>query len=68
MKMSRFTEEQVAYGLQQAAARTRAREVCRQMGIADAKLYVRKKSREQLDVPASYCRIWAGDICEIKTR
>ena len=36
MKKSRFTEQQVAFALQQAEAGTAVAEVCRKMGIAEA--------------------------------
>ena len=35
MKKSRFTDQQIAFALQQAEAGTRVAEVCRKMGISE---------------------------------
>ena len=43
MKKSKFTEEQIAFGLKQAELGTRVEEVCRKMGISEATFYVWKK-------------------------
>ncbi len=39
MKKSRFTEQQIAFALQQAEGGTAVGEVCRKMGISDATFY-----------------------------
>lgn len=39
MKKSKVTEEQIAYALKQAELCTPVAEVCRKMGISDAKFY-----------------------------
>lgn len=38
MKKTRYTEEQIAFGLKQAETGTRLEEVCRKMGISEATL------------------------------
>jgi putative transposase len=43
IKKSKFTEEQMAFALEQAELGTRVEEVCRKMGISDATFYVWKK-------------------------
>ena len=43
MKRSKFTDEQIAFALRQAETGTRAREVCRKMGISEATFYNWKK-------------------------
>ena len=43
MKKSRYTEEQVAYALRLAESGTPVADVCRQMGIAEARFYLWKK-------------------------
>lgn len=43
MKRSKFTEQQIAFALQQAELGTPVEEVCRKMGISDATFYVWKK-------------------------
>lgn len=43
MKKSRFTEEQIAYALNQAELGTAVGEICRRMGIAEATFYVWRK-------------------------
>ena len=39
MKKSKFTEQQIAFALQQAEGGTTDAEVCRKMGIAEATFY-----------------------------
>ncbi len=39
MKKSRFTEQQIAFALQQAEGGTNVAEVCRKMGISEATFY-----------------------------
>ena len=39
MKKSKFTEQQIAFALQQAEGGTSVAEVCRKMGIAEATFY-----------------------------
>jgi putative transposase len=39
MKKSKFTEQQIAFALQQAEGGTAVAEVCRKMGIAEATFY-----------------------------
>jgi len=43
MKKSKFTEEQILFALKQADAGQSVGDVCRQMGISEATLYVWKK-------------------------
>jgi putative transposase len=43
MKRSRFSEEQIAYALRQVESGTPPADVCRQLGISEATLYVWKK-------------------------
>lgn len=43
MKRSKFTEEQIIYGLKQAELGTSVLEVCRKMGISEATFYIWKK-------------------------
>jgi putative transposase len=43
MKKSQFTEQQIAFALQQAEAGTTAGEVCRKMGISEQTFYRWKK-------------------------
>lgn len=43
MKKTRYTEEQIAFALKQAETGTRVEEVCRKMGISEAKFYNWKK-------------------------
>ena len=43
IKRSRFTHEQIAYALRQVDGGTAAADVCREMGISAATLYVWKK-------------------------
>jgi len=39
MKRSKFTEQQIAFALQQAESGTQVVEVCRKMGISEATFY-----------------------------
>jgi len=39
VKKSKYTEEQIAFGLKQAELGTPVEEVCRKMGISDATFY-----------------------------
>jgi len=50
MKRSRFTEEQIAYGLRQAEQGTPVPDVCRQLGVSEATFYVWKKRYAHLGV------------------
>lgn len=43
MKRSKFTEQQIAFGLKQAELGTPVEEVCRKLGISDATFYNWKK-------------------------
>jgi len=43
MKKSRFTEQQIAFALQQAETGTSAEQVCRKMGICQATFFRWKK-------------------------
>ena len=43
MKRSKFSEEQIAYALRQVESGTPPADVCRQLGISEATLYVWKK-------------------------
>ncbi|ECD4832965.1 transposase, partial [Salmonella enterica subsp. enterica serovar Sundsvall] len=43
MKKTRYTEEQIAFALEQAETGTRVGEVCRKMGISEATFYNWKK-------------------------
>jgi hypothetical protein len=43
MKRSKFTEQQIAFALQQAESGTQVAEVCRKMGISEATFYPRLK-------------------------
>ena len=43
VKMSKFTEEQIAFALKQAELGTRVEEVCRKLGISEATFCVWKK-------------------------
>lgn len=43
MKRSRFSDEQISYALRQVDGGTAVAEVCRQMGISEATIYVWKK-------------------------
>ena len=50
MKKTRYTEEQIAFALKQAATGTRVEEVCRKMGISEATFYNWKKKFAGLGV------------------
>jgi putative transposase len=39
MKVSRFTEEQIAFAIKQSELGTKVDEICRKMGISDATFY-----------------------------
>jgi putative transposase len=39
MKKSRFTEEQIAFAINQSELGTKVEEICRKMGISDATFY-----------------------------
>ena len=43
MKKSRYTDQQIAFALQQAETGTRVAEVCRKMGISEQTFYRWKK-------------------------
>lgn len=43
MKKSKFTEEQIAFALKQAESGTTVEEICRKMGISQAKFYAWRK-------------------------
>lgn len=43
MKKSKFTEQQIAFALQQAETGTSVEEVCRKMGVSQATFYRWKK-------------------------
>ena len=51
MKRSRFTEEQIAFALQQQELGTAADEICRKMGIAQATFFNWKKKYSGLGPP-----------------
>ncbi len=50
MKKSRFTEEQILFALKQVEAGQAVSDVCRQMGVSEATLYVWKKRYANLGV------------------
>ena len=50
MKRSTFSEEQIAYVLQQAEGGTAVADVCRQTGISEATFFNRKKKCAHLCV------------------
>ena len=50
MKKSKFSEEQIAYALRQAESGTAVADVCRQLGVSEATLYVWKKKFAHLGV------------------
>ena len=39
MKVSRFTDEQIAFAIKQSELGTKVEEICRKMGISDATFY-----------------------------
>ena len=39
MKVSRFTQEQIAFAIKQSELGTKVEEICRKMGISDAAFY-----------------------------
>jgi putative transposase len=51
VKRSRFTEQQIAYALQQQELGTPVDEICRKMGIAQATFFVWKKKYSGLGPP-----------------
>jgi len=51
VKKSRFTEQQMAYALQQQELGTSVDEICRKMGIAQATFFVWKKKYAGLGPP-----------------
>ena len=57
MKRSRFTHEQIAYALRRVDGGTAAADVCREMGISAATLYVWKKK---------YANLGGADIRELR--
>lgn len=50
MKKSKFTEEQIAFGLKQAETGTTIEEICRKMGISQATFYNWRKKYGDLGV------------------
>jgi hypothetical protein len=44
MKRSRFTDKQISCALRQVEGDTAAADVCRQVGISEAKFYIWKKA------------------------
>jgi putative transposase len=50
MKKSKFTEQQIAFALQQAESGTQVGEVCRKMGISEATFYRRRSHTRRRDV------------------
>ena len=51
MKRSRFTQEQIAFALQQQELGTAVDEICRKMGIAQATFFIWKKKYSGLGPP-----------------
>ena len=47
MKRSKFTEEQIAYGLRQLESGTPVPDVCRPRGVGEATFYVWKKGKKR---------------------
>jgi putative transposase len=56
MKKSRFTEEQIAHAIKQAALGTKVEEICRKMGISDATFYKWRQKYAGL-APSELCRL-----------
>jgi putative transposase len=50
MKKTKFTEEQIAYALQQADTGTNVEEICRKMGVSQATFYNWRKKYGGLGV------------------
>ena len=50
MKKSKFTEEQIAYGLRQVEGGSPVADVCRQLGVSEATFYIWKKNYAHLGV------------------
>lgn len=50
MKKTKYTEQQIAFGLKQAETGTSVQEVCRKMGISEATFYNWKKKYGGLGV------------------
>jgi putative transposase len=50
MKLSKFSEEQIAYALRQADAGTSVGDLCRQLGVSEATFYAWKKKYAHLGV------------------
>ncbi len=49
MKRSRYSDEQISYALRQAETGTTVTDLCRQLGVSDASLYLRKKKYANLE-------------------
>jgi putative transposase len=50
MKLSRFSEEQIAYALRQVEGGTPPADICRQLGVSEATFYIWKKEYAPLGV------------------
>lgn len=50
MKHKRYSEEQIVYALKQADAGQKITDLCRQMGVSDAKFYNWRKKYDGLGV------------------
>ena len=50
MKKSKFTEERITYALRQVESGTPPADVCRQLGVSEATLYIWKKKYAHLGV------------------
>jgi putative transposase len=50
MKRSKFSEEQITYALRQGESGTAVPDVCRQLGVSEARFYVWKKKYAHLGV------------------
>ena len=55
MKRSRFSEEQIAYAIQQAESGTPVGDLCRQLGVSDGTFYTWKKKYAPLGASALRC-------------